>query len=647
MQRILKRFSPQRFSLKHVAADAVLLVVALYLSLWMRTGEAQIFQHLDGLTRFMPWLVLTQIVVFIGFGVYQSLWRYISTHDASRLAAAVVFAVPLLFTISYLLPEFGYLPRSLFFINAFVATALLMSLRLFRRRVFEWTMRPQKGAVSLGKMIIYGAGQNGRLLAQRMLSDPARDRELLGFIDDDPAKRNKTIHTLPVLGRHDELENIMVRSGCTELVVAISVPPPDLMRELVVLGRKHGVRVQRIAHFDSSSAGSVARAEALFRPVELKDLLNRPSADVDLPSLKSLLENKVVLVTGAGGSIGSELSRQIARFSPGKLLLLDHSEFALYEIDRELRPSAQDFSHIHPLLVDIKDARSLENVFEKYKPQVVFHAAAYKHVHLVEANVAPAVLNNVQGTWQLLQLCERYGVERFVMVSTDKAVNPVGAMGSTKRVCELLTSAVGLRTRKPYSSVRFGNVLGSSGSLIPLLTKQIQDGGPVTLTHPDMTRYFMLIPEAVSLVLMSGTLSEPGDINVLKMGEPIRILDLARSLMAMMGKSEGEIGIAFTGVRPGEKMFEELYLTGDELTTRHADILTVPRGDGLAGKSHADTVAAAEELIRMAEQDDPGLLIALRELANPSGATDAVGAGAGAGASAGDATSGRNPIRIH
>jgi FlaA1/EpsC-like NDP-sugar epimerase len=309
------------------------------------------------------------------------------------------------------------------------------------------------------------------------------------------------------------------------------------------------------------------------------------------------------LVTGAGGSIGSELSRQIARYAPAKLLLLDHSEFNLYEIDRELRPATQSFESVVPLLTDIKDPGALEAIFAKYKPQVVFHAAAYKHVHLVEANVHSAILNNVLGT---------RNAERFVMISTDKAVNPVGAMGSTKRVCELLATQTGIRTGKPYSSVRFGNVLGSSGSLIPLISKQIEEGGPVTLTHPDMTRYFMLIPEAVALVLMSATLSQPGDINVLKMGEPIRIAELAKSLMALMGKSEEEIGIAYTGVRPGEKMYEELYLTGDELTTRHSDILTVPRTSG-AG---AELAAASDKLIQMARAQDPQALQALLKLAN-------------------------------
>jgi FlaA1/EpsC-like NDP-sugar epimerase len=604
-------------SWKHLLSDAVLLLASLYASLWLRTGVDGLDQHLHTLNTLAAFFVIIRLACFTGFGVYRSMWRYISTNDATRLGMAVALSVPLNISLTFFSSSFGTLPRSFFIIDALVATALLMGMRLGRRRLFERQMRPKKGSVTIGKMIIFGAGQNGRLLAQRLLSDPSRDRDLLGFIDDDPHKYGKLIQGLPVLGRADQLEEILVRSGCTDLVVAVTHPPAELMREIVVVGRKTKVRVMRIAHFD---APSIARSEALYQPVELKDLLNRPSAAVDLPSLKGLISGRVVLVTGAGGSIGSELSRQIARLGPAKLLLLDHSELNLFEIDSELRPRTDDFSTVAPLLCDIKDERTLEQVFQKYKPQVVFHAAAYKHVHLVEANVASAVQNNVAGTWNLLKLSEAFNVERFVLISSDKAVNPVGAMGATKRVCELLTSQVGLKLKKPYSSVRFGNVLGSSGSLIPTLEKQIRDGGPLTLTHPDMTRYFMLIPEAVSLVLMSATLSQPGDINVLKMGEPVRIQDLARNLIAMMGRSESEIAIAYTGVRPGEKMYEELYLTGNELATRHGDILTVPRGDGL----RVEIVAEVERLLALASSADPGLTAQLIRLANskaPAGAT--------------------------
>ena len=591
MKKWLQRYS--QFSFRHVFIDAVLIVAAFYLSLWMRTGSNRLDEHLHDLNNFVLIFLGIRVFVFLGAGVYQSMWRYISSRDAVKLASAVLISVPILISVTYFFPRLGYLPRSLFVIDAFVSTALLMAARIFRRHLFERTLQPSKGSISLGKILIYGAGQNGRLLAQRLLTDPNRDREIIGFVDDDPAKRGKIIAGLLVQGNHAQLEALLENTGCTDLVVAITNPPAELMRELLILCRRHNIRLQKIAHQDG---------EALYKKVELQDLLNRPSQQIDLPSVQSILQGKVVLVTGAGGSIGSELARQIARFNPSKLLLLDHSELALYEIDKELRPQTQDFSRVVPLLVDIKDKARLTQVYLKHQPQVIFHAAAYKHVHLVEANIGSAILNNVMGTRNLLELSEEFEAERFVMISTDKAVNPVGAMGATKRVCEILTTQTGVRLQKPYSSVRFGNVLGSSGSLIPLLKKQIEEGGPVTLTHPDMTRYFMLIPEAVALVLMSATLSQPGDINVLKMGEPIRILDLAKNLITLMGRQESEIGIAFTGIRPGEKMFEELYLTGDELTTRHADILTVPRNNLGADSSGDGIVLKTAELIAKADE---------------------------------------------
>lgn len=603
MGRFLKRMDPRRMSLLHVGFDSALIFISLYFSLWLRLGFEDLADHLHTLNQLAVGFVLIRVLVMMGFGVYQSLWRYISNTDAIRLGAAVFVSVPLMISLTYGFKDFGYMPRSFFIIDALVCTALLMLVRLARRRLFEWQMQPKKGHVTLGKLIIYGAGQTGRLIAQRLLSDPQRDRDLLGFMDDNREVRDRHINGLPVLGDRRELENILSRSECTDLVVTVANPPADLMRELVLICRKLNIKIHRIGAGDTE-----------FRPVELKDLLNRPTSEIDLPKLSELVRDQVVLVTGAGGSIGSELARQIHRLHPRKLLLLDHSEFNLFEIDRELRPKTEDFSLVLPLLMDIKDKNTLKSMFEKYQPRLVFHAAAYKHVHLVEANAPSAILNNVLGTKNLLELCQEFSVERFVMISTDKAVNPVGAMGASKRLCEILTSRAGLAKGRLYSSVRFGNVLGSSGSLIPLLQKQIVSGGPVTLTHQDMTRYFMLIPEAVSLVLMSATLSQPGDINVLKMGSPIRILDLAKSLMALMGRNEDEVGIVFTGVRPGEKMYEELYITGKELATRHPDILTVPRGDATAGFDGFDWTAQIDQLIRLAQTADPNTAKLLHEL---------------------------------
>jgi FlaA1/EpsC-like NDP-sugar epimerase len=610
MKSVFSFPKPTLPSWRHVLADAVLIVAALYFSLWMRLGTGALHEHLYALNHFVGIFLAARLVVFFILGVYQSMWRYTSARDAVILSTAVLLSTVIFIAVTYLLPSLGYLPRSLFVIDAFVSTAMLMSMRIVRRFIFESTMRPSRSAISLGKVLIYGAGQNGRLLAQRMLTDPNRDRELLGFVDDDLAKRGKSIAGLPVLGNHSQMTALLENTRCTDLIVAISHPPAELMRELLILTRRLNIRLQKISHSDG---------EALYKKLELADLLSRPPHQVDLPAVNALLANKVVLITGAGGTIGSELARQISQFSPAKLLLLDHSEFNLFEIDRELRPQSQDFSRVVPLLLDIKDARALDHAFKQYSPQVIFHAAAYKHVHLVEANVGPAILNNIRGTQNLLATAERYESERFVMISSDKAVNPVGAMGATKRVCEVLTTEAGRRLNKPFSSVRFGNVLGSSGSLIPTLKAQIENGGPVTLTHPDMNRFFMLIPEAISLVLMSATLSEPGDINVLKMGEPVRILDLAKNLISLMGHTEEQIAIAFTGLRPGEKMYEELYITGDELATRHSEILTVPKAAISGAGRGNEFIERVQRLLELAEAQDPLALTLLLELANPAG----------------------------
>ena len=611
LKKIRTRFMWTAASLRSFAVDLVLLVISIFAGLWLRTDSASFAQHLPALNNWAPIFTGIQMACLIGFGVYRSLWRYVSIPDVFRITKAVFLAMLLMISSTYVYPTLGYIPRSTFFIDAFMAILALVAVRLARRTLYEHGKK-QESSESLSRILIYGAGSAGRMLAERLRSN-SEPVQICGFIDDDRTKVKKVIAGIPVLGTSEDLEKLLEETGATDLVVAIRTPRQEILRQMVVFSRKYNVRPQILSSFQAK--GFQPRNVSPYRELELGDLLTRPTAQIDVQSVREILANKVVLVTGAGGSIGAELSRQVARLGPAKLLLLDHSEYNLYEIDSELRPSTRDFDKVIPLLADIKDKVTLRNLFEQHKPHVVFHAAAYKHVHLVEANVPAAVLNNVVGTQNLIELSEAFGVERFVMISTDKAVNPVGSMGATKRVCELLTSAAGVRTQKPYSSVRFGNVLGSSGSLIPLLKKQIAEGGPVTLTHPDMTRYFMLIPEAVSLVLMSATLSRPGDINVLKMGESVRILDIAKSLIALMGKKEDEVSIVFTGVRPGEKMFEELYLTGDELTTLHPDILTAPFGDG-SGLGEHQLMMMVNHLVDLSESADPKTLEYLLALAN-------------------------------
>ena len=320
-----------------------------------------------------------------------------------------------------------------------------------------------------------------------------------------------------------------------------------------------------------------------FEP-KLEELLNRPAIDVNLDDIKEQLQGKVVLITGGGGSIGGELCRQILTMNPEKLLILDHSELNLYLIDCELKESKTGVE-IQTILADIKDLPTMKNVFNTFRPEFIYHAAAYKHVHLVEKNAYSSIINNIVGTRNLIDCSLEFNVDTFVMISTDKAVNPSSIMGATKRVCELLITNAANSSGHRYCSVRFGNVLGSSGSLIPLLKKQVYAGGPITITHPDMTRYFMLIPEAVKLVLKAGHISNPGDVNILRMGEPVKIMDIAKKVITLMGRTEKEIGIEFIGKRPGEKLFEELYLCGNENPTEHQDIMVLPNGDSIYDSS--------------------------------------------------------------
>ncbi|WPU64751.1 UDP-N-acetylglucosamine 4,6-dehydratase family protein [Peredibacter starrii] len=342
--------------------------------------------------------------------------------------------------------------------------------------------------------------------------------------------------------------------------------------------------------------------------LDLHKLLNRNPVEVDLGHVEDQLSNSVVLITGAGGSIGSELARQILQMRPKKLLLLDHSEFNLYNIDLELR-ELTSLSEIISILGDIKDKASLQAIFEKFRPQYIYHAAAYKHVHLVERNPFTAIINNVLGTKHLIDCALNFGVNSFVMVSTDKAVNPISVMGATKRVCEMLITHAAEKSGDRYCSVRFGNVLGSSGSLIPLLEKQILSGGPITITHPEMMRYFMLIEEAVRLVLKAGEISSPGDVNILKMGEPVKVVEMAKKVLQQFGKSEEDVPIVFTQVRPGEKLFEELYLIGDEAPTEHQDILVLPRKN-----ISEESIEVIQRMIGLALKKDEEALVLLKYL---------------------------------
>lgn len=610
----LLRFSAKlpRFALRHVAVDIVVMLATLYGALYLRLGPDQFEVYATRLLYFAPVFLLIRVLSMYAFRCYSVMWRYISSVDALRLTQAIVFSTTIIVALTFFWTSLLRLPRSVYFIEAALALLGLMGVRLFKRLKYEG--RASRQSEQGVRTLIYGAGENGRLIAHRFKSDVGLSTNVVGFLDDDPAKIGLVINGVRVLGKREDLADVIEKYKISQVLISISPLTGEFLRDIVIATRPFNIR-PRITTRMTNEVRASNQVE-IVRELNLADLLNHPPREIDLKPVLNLVRGKCVLVTGAGGSIGSELARQLATYEPSRLLLLDHSEFNLYEIDRELRLATHSTERVVPLLMDLKDDEGLRNMMKQYEPDVVFHAAAYKHVHLVETNPFSAILNNVAGTAALLKCCEEMSVKNFVMISTDKAVNPAGTMGATKRVCELLVTASAKRTGFNYCSTRFGNVLGSSGSLIPLLRQQIKAGGPVTITHKDMTRFFMLIPEAVALVLKAATISKPGDISVLKMGDPIRIVDIAKSMIALMGRTEEEISIVFTGLRPGEKMFEELYIRGDELATEHPDILTLPDGDSahLHDSKEAPLASRVEQLILLAKQNSPDARILLNKL---------------------------------
>lgn len=564
-------------SFKHILPDVLLLTLSLYLSLYLRVGWEGFHEHLAYIHWFIPIVVGVRLLVFIFTGVYNIFWRYVSAVDAYIITRAVLISTGIIIAISFFVSqEMGRLPRTVYIIDTFISLMGVMSLRLFKRMMNERRFGKQ---IRQGKQtLVYGAGDLGRILATHFRTDPGQGIHLIGFIDDDPKKEGISVGGSRVLGNGTDLPWLIEKYQISQVIIAASLMPSDTVRKVIEVTRPYNIR-PRIVSNTRLLEEDQQKFMAIEREINLSDLLNRKPRHVDISSVREMIQGKRILVTGAGGSIGSEISRQVLDHDPSRLLLLDHSELSLYEIDKELRLSAADTSRVVPLLIDLKDFETLKHTLKEYSPQVIIHAAAYKHVHLVESNPFSSILNNIASTKNLLDISEELDIDAFVLISTDKAVNPAGIMGATKRVCEMLVTLAGHKKNKNYCSVRFGNVLGSSGSLVPLLKNQIKEGGPVTVTHKDMTRYFMLIPEAVSLVLKAATISQPGDISVLKMGDHVKILDIARSMIALSGKTEEEIPIIFTGLRPGEKLYEELYLRGNEIITEHPDILTIPSGD--------------------------------------------------------------------
>ncbi len=522
--------------------------------------------HLTALYLGLPIIVAVRMIALLAFKVHRGLYRYASLHDFVLLFKAVSLGSIVFLAIwSLAFAHHIVMPRSIYLLEWVLSMSALMGVRI-AVRLWRIHFRDTSGHLSSSEavqVLMVGAGSLGesvlRMVDRRF---SGREMHVVGFVDDDHAKQRTLIHGIPMLGHLAEIPDVVREHDVKTLLFAIKDPPPGLFEGVVAGCAGLDVKFQVVSVLEDAFTGEVSIGK--MRDLKIEDLLGRTSVKLDNRPVQESMAGKTVMITGAGGSIGSELSRQIASFAPERIILFDAAESPLFEIDRELRQFYPDLN-IMPVIGDIKHVDVVNRVFDEMRPHLVYHAAAYKHVPLMEAHPDEAILNNVQGTRHLAEAACRFGCERFVMISTDKAVRPTNVMGASKRLCELvIQSRNGGHTI--CSTVRFGNVLGSNGSVIPIFQKQIEAGGPLTVTHPEMTRYFMTIPEAVSLVLQCGSIAEAGDIFVLDMGTPMKIMDLARNMIRLSGlREEVDISIEVTGLRPGEKMYEELVSYGENL----------------------------------------------------------------------------------
>jgi FlaA1/EpsC-like NDP-sugar epimerase len=558
------------------AVDACLIAIAWYLAFALRFDFAIPQRYGEMITETILLAVVIKVAVLTMFGLYNHWWRYVSIGDMWSAARAVGVGSLITFIAIFLIdPVDGVrLPRSVFLIDALLLLAFITGARLLARTLIE---RPgRRGLVARGReALIVGAGDAGQLIIKEMLKNRALGYTPIGLVDDDPRKSNLRLHGVRVLGTTADLPHVLGDNRPDEVIIAIPSAAGATRQQIVNVCRDASVAVKTLPAVHELITGDLHLARQL-REVQVEDVLGREAVDLDLASIASYLTGETVLVTGAGGSIGSELCRQIAAMGAERIVLVDHGENALVEIERELEHERR-YGAAVPVLADVKHKAKMRQIFERYRPAVVFHAAAYKHVPLMEQNALEAVRNNVVATSVVADVASEHRVKRFVLVSTDKAVNPSNVLGQTKAVSEWIVQAAAAHEQNgtQFICVRFGNVLASSGSVIPLFRRQIARGGPVTVTHPEMTRFFMTIPEAVQLVIQAGAIGESGDIYVLDMGQPVKIVDLAHNMIRLSGKEPGrDVKVEFIGVRPGEKLHEELWGDGEQaVPTSHAKIL--------------------------------------------------------------------------
>jgi FlaA1/EpsC-like NDP-sugar epimerase len=602
-----------------LAFDLSALLLAPAIAIWIRLEDLGAIQSLFfPLVFYALLMACLKMFIHIKAGLYDHYWAYASSEELATLLSAmgVAFSVELLVAFLFLFP-LGLVPRgfphSVPVLNGILTLMMISGSRMAMRLFFGLYTRHRKHE-GLIPVLIAGAGGAGTMIVKELQANPHLGMIPVGYVDDNPTKIGKIIHGVKVLGPLKKIPEIVMRRPITEVIVAMPTAPGGVVRSVNRLCREAGIDSKTVPGLSEILSGS-ARVQQI-RKIQLEDLLRRGTIETDQTQVGHLLKGTRVMVTGAGGSIGGELCRQIKTFAPAEMILLGHGENSIFTIEKELKEQRLPGLAIHSVIADIRDRDRLSQVFKYYQPQVVFHAAAHKHVGLMENNMPDAVSNNVLGTRNLVDLADEHGVDRFVMISSDKAVNPTSVMGVTKRIAELVVRDAAVGSRCAFVTVRFGNVLGSRGSVVPIFRHQIDMGGPVLVTHPDVKRFFMTIPEAVQLVLQAGTMGDGGEVFVLDMGEQIKVADIARELIRLSDLEEDkDIVIRYTGLLPGEKMYEELFYEEEKaVRTVHDKILMYQnerngeslRGPGPGGASRQDRPlrVVIETLIAAAQQGD-------------------------------------------
>jgi FlaA1/EpsC-like NDP-sugar epimerase len=533
----------------------------------------------------LPYIILSvplRLIVFYAAGMYRCLWRHASVGElrqiiiAGTLAAVVSGVIGLwVLPVAHLIPT--RVPFSVVFLDGWLTTAAIGLPRLLARTIRPRSGRNRGRGDRAKRVLVIGAGDAAKLVVKELTANAGLGMEPIGFVDDDPNKQRRTLLGLPILGTLAAIKNIVEQHAVSELIIAMPSAHGDVVRKVVRAGLDCGIPTLTVPSLPELISAKTNGTS--LREVEIQDLLRREPVETDLAAVAELATGETVLITGAGGSIGSELCRQIARLAPARLVLVGHGENSIFDILHELKGAFPDVT-IVPVIADVRDRKRVAAIFGAYEPHAIFHAAAHKHVPLMEENVIESITNNIFGTLNVVDAALESSCKHFVLISTDKAVRPTSVMGATKRVAELIVQHAAQKYERNFVSVRFGNVLGSRGSVVPTFLRQIRAGGPVTVTHPEMQRYFMTIPESVQLVLQAGALGRGGEVFLLDMGEPIRIVDIATDLIRLSGLMVGtDIQIKFTGMRPGEKLYEEMFFSAENvLRTDHPKVLRARNG---------------------------------------------------------------------